>query len=156
MTELFKRGNIHFKNRIGLRESLNRTFNTALTQQMQYGKRRTVGVVADLVKLGAVKLELRVLAGQLDHTFQLVLIDHAFGYFKKVIEVQKVFKQRGVNQQRGVNLAGGCGHQQVKLTVQFLQQVIGVTCLADDEAHLIFDVDGLGKWAKVQANHGGL
>jgi hypothetical protein len=44
----------------------------------------------------------------------------------------------------------------VKLTVQLFQQVIGMTCLADDKAHLIFDVDSLGEWAEVQANHGGL
>ena len=70
-----------------------------------------------IIGLGIIKLKLRVKTGELNHTFQFMFVNHTFRHFQKIIEVQKVFKQRGVNEQSGINLAGGCGHQQVKLTV---------------------------------------
>jgi len=81
MPQPFKRGDVHVKNRISLRKSFHRSFNTFFTQQMQYGKRRTIGVVADVVRLSAIKLKLWVKAGKLNHTFQPMLFDDAFSDF---------------------------------------------------------------------------
>ena len=81
MPQLFKRCSVRIKYCIGLRKSLHRSLDTFLAQQMQYRKRRAVGVVADVIRLRAIKLKLRVKAGQLDHAFQPMLIDHAFSYF---------------------------------------------------------------------------
>ena len=98
-------------------ESRHRPFDALFAQQVQHGEGCAVGVVADVIRLSAIELKLRMKAGQLDHALPRMLLDHAVGHFKEIIEVQKVVKQGRVNQQRGVNLVGRRGDQQVQLTV---------------------------------------
>jgi len=50
-----------------------------LAQQMQGGKRRPVGVIADVVGRGVGELELRMETGKLDHPFQPVLLNRRLG-----------------------------------------------------------------------------
>ena len=59
---------------------------------MQYGKRCAVGVIADGIRLGILKLKQRVKAGELHYAVKLVLIYHTLCNFKKIIEIEEVFK----------------------------------------------------------------
>ena len=153
MPQLFKRPDIFFKYSFGLGKRLHRPLYAFLAQQMKYRKRCSVGVVADIVGLGAVKLKPWMKAGQLHHAFESMLVQHAFGNLHEIVEIQKIIEKRWMDQQRRVEFLGGRVDQQVKLAVEFFQQVVGMARLAHDQANLVLDINGLGKRAKVQADH---
>jgi hypothetical protein len=73
---------------------------------MQGGKRRPVGVVADVVGLRALELELRVEACDLDHAIQPVLVHCRIGQLQEIVEIEEIRQQRGMDQQRRVDDSG--------------------------------------------------
>ena len=141
---------------IGVTEAFYGLFQTLLSDEMKCGKWSAVGEVAHVRFVFAFEHKIRMERCNLHHALQFMIGQHIVSHVQKVVEHQKIRKQRGVDQQRGVHLLGGCGFQQLQLSVQIIQKGIQMPGAADHQPHLVLDVHRLGERTQVQANDGPL
>lgn len=85
-----QRVHIRLVNGCSIGEGLHRLVNGGLAQQVQGGVRGAVGVVGDVVCLGARELVVGVKAGQLDVAHQAQIVQQIVGLGQKIVEIQKV------------------------------------------------------------------
>ena len=120
---------------------------------MQHGVRRLVGEVVHIIGRSPRKLVARVKVGDLQHTFQVHAAQHRVAIEQKFVEVQKVGQQKGRDQQGGVQGVGVGVHQELHLSLQQLQDLLGVAEFGHHITHLTFGHHRLGKRAQVQTHH---
>jgi hypothetical protein len=113
-----------------------------------------IGIVFEVVRLGAGELIAGMEARDLDHPFEIQIRDGLLGLAEEVVIFQEIVEHVGMDDQSGVHLLGLGLVQKTQLVHQIEKEIGRGLRRADHEADLVAQVHGPGERAEVEADHG--